>query len=375
MTGQEILQKHPTGREYAHLLQGKKKYPIFVDSNNKILSMPPIINSQDMGKITQDTRDIFIECSGHNLNILKKTLNILITMFAEMKGEIYQMKINYKKPEITPDLQPEKMKINLDNINNLLGLNLKEQEFKNLVEKMGHDYKNSHVLIPAWRTDILHEVDIAEDVAIAYGYDKIIPEIPKISTIANENKKEQLKRKISNILIGLNMLETSTYHLISKQDLKKSNQTSKIEVEKSKTDYTHLRQNLFISILKVLGENVDAEYPQRIFEIGKIFKENDKEETTIQEKEHLITAQTPSNFTEIKQILKYLEKMLNLKFQIEETIKQGFINGRTAKIILNKKEIGIFGEINPTILKNWHIKMPLAILEINLEEIFKIFNP
>lgn len=374
MTGQEILEKHPTGREYSNLLQGKKKYPIFIDSKNKILSMPPIVNSHETGKITQDARDIFIECSGYNIDILKKTLNILVTMFADMKGEVFQMKINYNKksPEITPNLEPEKMKINLDNINKILGLSLKEQELKVLVEKMGHDYKNSNVLVPAWRTDILHEVDIAEDIAIAYGYDKFVPEIPKISTIANESKKEQLKRKISNVLIGLNMLETSSYHLITKQDLKKTNQTSKIEVEKSKTDYTHLRSNLFISILKILGENVNAEYPQRIFEIGKVFKENDKKETTIQEQEYLIIANTPSNFTEIKQILDYLAKALDIKFQTEETTKQGFINGRTARIILNKKEIGAMGEINPTILKNWHIKMPLTILEINLEEIFKI---
>lgn len=376
MTGIEILQKHPAGREYAYLLQGKKKFPIFIDADNEILSMPPIINSHKTGKITTQTKDIFIECSGFNLDILKKTLNILITMFADMQGTIYQMKLFYNKknPEITPNLQPEKIKININNINKLLGLNIQEPEFKKLIEKMGYDYKNQNVLVPSWRTDILHEVDIAEDIAIAYGYENFKPEIPKISTIGQENRKEILKRNISQILAGMNMLEVSTHHLLTKQDLKKANQRSKIEVEKSKTDYNFLRQTLFPSIMKVLGDNIDSEYPQHIFEIGKVFQINDKgkEETGIKESEHLIIAYGPSNFTEIKQILEYFEKMLNLKFNIEETAKQGFIDGRTAKILINKKEVGILGEIHPTFLKNFHIKMPISILEINLEKIFDL---
>ena len=63
LNGLQILQQHPTGREYAHLLEGKDKFPIFIDSKNKILSMPPIINSHETGKITNNTKEIFIECS------------------------------------------------------------------------------------------------------------------------------------------------------------------------------------------------------------------------------------------------------------------------------------------------------------------------
>ena len=84
MSGLEILQKHPTGKEYAHLLTGKIKFPIFVDSKNQILSMPPIINSKDVGHINNQTRNVFIECSGFDLELLKKTLNIIVTILADM---------------------------------------------------------------------------------------------------------------------------------------------------------------------------------------------------------------------------------------------------------------------------------------------------
>jgi phenylalanyl-tRNA synthetase beta chain len=223
--------------------------------------------------------------------------------------------------------------------------------------------------VPQWRVDILHEVDIAEDIAIAYGYEKFEPEIPKISTTGEEDPREKIKRKISEIFSGAGMLELSTYHLLTKYDLKKSNKRAAIEVEKSKTDYTMLRPELLTSLLKVMSENIDAEYPQKIFEIGKVFTTNDREETGIKESEHLIVSCCPGNFTEIKQILEYLAKMLDIKLNVEETTKQGFIDGRTAKILFERKEIGTLGEIHPTLLKNWHLKMPLALFEINLENI------
>ena len=209
MNGIQILQKTPTGREYAHLLEDCTKFPVFIDSNKNILSMPPIINSNDTGKITENTKEVFIECSGFDFDILKKALNIIITTLADMGGNIYAMELEYDKKTTTPDLTPEKMKISLESINKLLGLDLKERDLEKLLPKMGYDYKNKVVTIPAWRTDILHEVDIAEDIAIAYGYDKLIPEISKLATLGQESKESKLKSKVAEALIGLGLIEIS----------------------------------------------------------------------------------------------------------------------------------------------------------------------
>ena len=168
------------------------------------------------------------------------------------------MEIKLKgKKEILPKLEPEKLKISLENTNKLLGLNLKEKHLKQLIEKMGYEYNKGVVKIPSWRADILHEVDLIEDVAIAYGYENFIPEIPKISTIGEEDKREIIKRKISEIFVGLNMLEISNYHLTNKDyqfkrmALKEKNF---VEVEESKTDYTILRKDLTHYLLKILSE-------------------------------------------------------------------------------------------------------------------------
>ncbi len=295
-------------------------------------------------------------------------------MLIDMGGKVYQMDLDYKKPERTPDIKKKKMKININDAEKLLGIELSEKKIKSLLERMGYDYKNKEVSIPAWRVDILHPVDIYEDIAIAYGYENFIPEIPEISTIGQEDKKQVLKNKIREILVGLNLIEISTFHLLSKQDLKKANQKQGLSVEKSKTDFKFLRNNLLGSMLKVLGKNVDSDYPQKLFEIGSVFVRDEKKETGINESEHLIVSLCPGNFTDIKQILDYLGNALSLEFVLDEMSHSCFIEGRTGKVKISKsgKEIGVIGEIHPTILKRWHIKMPLVLFEIDLEEIFKI---
>ncbi len=369
MTALQILQKHPTGKEYAHLLQGKDKFPVFIDSADKILSMPPIINSNETGKITESTKEVFIECSGHDLETLKKTLNIIATTLAEMSAQIYQMEILYSKKTLTPDLTPEKIKLSLENTNKLLGLELKESDIRKLLPKMEYEYKNSQAIIPPWRTDILHEVDIIEDIAIAYGYEKFKPEIPSISTTGFESQKEKAKSKIAEILLGLGLIETSTYHLIKEEEAKLFKLKEKIELENSKTEYKILRPNLLIPALRILSQNKDAEYPQKIFEIGVVFSADEERETRIKESTNLIIVLTPSNFTDIKQALDYLAKQLNIKYNLAEAQHANLIEGRTANIHINNKSIGYLGELHPSTLKANALRFPVSILEINLDEI------
>ena len=374
MSGLEILQRHPTGRNYAHLLAGKSKFPVFIDADKNILSMPPIINSQLTGKITEETKEVFVECSGFDLWILEKCLNIIVTSLAEIGGEIYQMKVSSK---ITPDLKTEKRKISIENTNKLLGLDLNEKQIKKFLEKMGHNYSDKEVETPSWRLDVLHEVDLIEDIAIAYGYDNFIPEVPQISTIGHENSKEIIKKKISEILSGLNMLEISNYHLTNRKEqfekmgVPEKQERDFIEVEESKTDYNLLRKDLTHYLLKTFSENTDSEYPQRIFETGKIFELNMSKK--IIEKEMLSAALVSGNFTEMKQVLFHLFNMLNINVMLKEPEKFPihFIDGRVAEIILGEDKIGYLGEIHPKILKNWKIKMPVALFEIELEKIFE----
>lgn len=385
MSGLQILQRHPAGRDYAHLLAGKHKFPIFTDADNNVLSMPPIINSHLTGKIDEKTKEVFIECSGFDFEILKKCLNIIVSTLADMNGKVYQMELQgMPKPDkVSPNFETEKIKLNLKNTNNLLGLDLDEKTLKSFLERMGHNYnlKTDEVEIASWRTDILHEVDLMEDVAIAYGYENFKPEIPEISTIGQENPQETIKRKISDILSGRGFLEISNYHLTNKKDqftkmgIPEKQEKGFIELEESKTDYNILRKDLTHYILKIFSENIDSEYPQKIFELGRVFEKLQSSPPEIIESEKLSLGIAPGNFTEIRQALEYLFRMLGLDSQLDirdsDRIINHFIEGRFAEIYLENALLGTIGELHPRILKNWKIKMPVALLEIDLKGVFE----
>ncbi len=372
MQAHEILEKN---NKYSHLLNNLEKYPVFLDSKGKIMSLVPIINSHETGKITSNTKEFFVECTGTDLNTVNLLSNILATTFIDMNGEVYSMEIKYgNKTSITPDLKIKEMKIDLDNVNKLLGLKLKD--IKKYLEMMGFKYSNGKVKIPCYRTDILNEVDLIEEIAIAYGYENFKPELPNISTIGEEDKFSRFKDKIANLLIGLKLLETNSYVINNLEDLNNKVLLKNKIIMLSNSlneDYNSLRNAIIPSLLKILKENKHNEYPQKLFEIGKILNFGNSE-TGVIESDHLsiVLTHTNANFTEIKQILDVIMSSLNLQYEIEELNHDTFIKGRSGMAKTNNKNLAILGEIHPQVLKNFDLDLPVVALELNLNELFKL---
>jgi phenylalanyl-tRNA synthetase beta chain len=138
-----------------------------------------------------------------------------------------------------------------------------------------------------------------------------------------------------------------------------------IEIPNAKTNYNVLRNAMIPSLMKILSENKSSDYPQKIFEIGRVFKKAKE----IEESESLAVALTNSNFTEAKQILEYLGKMLALEFEIKKAEHDSLIEGRTGKILFKGKEIGIIGEISPQVLSNFSLEIPVAVFEIDVDKL------
>lgn len=377
ISGSEILEKHPTGREYAPICKEWSRLPYFADADGKIMSMPPIINSHDVGKISGSTKDVFVEATGTDINTINIALNILVAALADMGGKIYSLKIISGKEKVdTPNLEPSKMKLDTLYVNKLLGLNLSDHEVKSNLAKMGIGFEAGRALIPAYRADILHPMDLVEDIAIAYGYENFAPEIPKVATIGEESHEAILKRKLAEVLIGQGFLECNTYHLSSKgtlwekMNLKKSDM---INLSNSvNADYDTMRNSILPILMKVLSENKHNEYPQRLFEAGIVFEESTKQETGVLEKPTLaaVMAHPDADFTEIKGILSALFEAFDIKYEIREKENPVFIPGRCVEIFVAGKPAGVMGEIHPQVLNNWEIEMPTAAFEVDVEKVF-----
>ncbi|MGV8151042.1 MAG: phenylalanine--tRNA ligase subunit beta [Candidatus Woesearchaeota archaeon] len=380
LTGSQVLAIHPTGREYGYLLDGLDKFPVFLDSKMSVMSMPPIINSNNVGKITVATKDVFIECSGFDFEYLHTCINMIVTALADMGGDIYSVEIKYPdKKYVTPDLSGMEMKIDIDYVNKILGLNLKESEVKNLLEKMGHSYKNKKATIPRYRADILHPIDLVEDIAIAYGYEKFESKIPDAATVAAQRPIELFEGKIREILIGNGLLEVKSFQLTNKDyQCRLMNYSAQlVELANAVTqDYNVLRYWIIPSLLEILKNNKQYEYPQNIFEIGTIFKINESYDTKVQESDVLAIAfaGNDANFTRVKQIIDALMESLDVKYSIVDTEHTSFIKGRVGRLVVNDEKIAYLGELHPQVLMNWSIDMPIAVIELNIADLFRLMN-
>ena len=163
------------------------------------------------------------------------------------------------------------------------------------------------------------------------------------------------------------MLETSSYHLVREDEQKYL--TDRILLANSKTEYKYLRTSLLAPFLRTFAANKDAEYPQKIFELGSIFSLNKTNESGVLEKGNLAIALSPGNATSIKQVFDYLSRMLNFSCTIKEKSLAGFIEGRAFALCINKQEIGYLGELHPDTLSKWNIKMPVAFLECSVDSL------
>lgn len=375
LNGRHILGQHPAGREYGHLLEGMKKYPVFVDSSENLLSMPPIINSHVTGKITESTKDVFIECSGFDFDVLHKCLNMIVTALHDMGGRIYTMELLYPdRKRVTPDLRPGKVKFSRDYINRRLGLNLTEKQVKALLERMGYGYERGTALVPCYRADILHQIDIAEDIAIAYGYENFDAVIPNVATTGMESRIERFREKLTESLIGLGLIEVNTYNLTGKREQTELMCCKGEPVELANSlsaDYNVLRFWVIPSLMEVLKNNKHRSYPQEIFGYGTIFRKDKKQETGVIEHERLcvMLSEDGYDFTKIRQYLDYLMRSSGIEYSVKETEHPSFIPGRVGRVFAGKRKVGYIGELSPEVITRWGLEMPVVAFEINITEL------
>lgn len=376
MTQKEILEEHPTGKEYANILEGKKKYPILIDSNNEVLSFPPIINSNWSGKIEIGDEDLFFEATGEDLDTVLLAANIFAQVFYERGYELYSVDLEYDGGEkiTTPYLFKESVKISKSQVKELTGLDLSEDEIKKLLEKMQYNYSNGKVEIPDYRKDILHPVDVIEDIAIAYGYPNIEMQHMESYTLGETFPIVRFIDKIREIVIGFGYQETFSAILSNKEIL-----NDKMNVKDFGTvlikefmseRFSAVRSWLLPVLVEVLSKNKHIDYPQKIFEQGPVCV-NEDGKVKQYERLALVSANPESNYTEARQILDNILNSFGFKYEIVETEHDSFIPGRVGRVIVNGKMVAYVGEISPKVLSNFELNVPAAGFEINLSVLFE----
>src|SRR3989338_4936379 len=366
MTVKQILKEHPKGKDYAHLLVGDE-YPMWIDAQGQVLSMPPIINSAETA-ITEKTKNLFIDVTGLDGKVVDQAMSNIVALLHDHGAKIEQVNIN---GAITPNMAPWEMKFDYKYINKFLGLDLTDKEIKKHLERMRIGVRGDMAVVPAYRTDILHPRDLMEEVAISYGYENFEAEIPNVSTVGEEQPATVFQRKLAEACVGLGLLECLSFHLsnegvlIEKMDreprplLKVTNPVNK--------DYDTIRDLLMPGLLKVLSENKHHELPQKLFEQGTVVDEKMNEVTSLA----IVSSHANAGYDEARSMVEAIFRSLGKPVAFTQDTKPYFMPGRTAQIAYQGEHIGYCGEIHPKVLNNFGLENPAIGIEFNVDRLLK----
>ena len=382
----EILEGHPKGIEYGYIVNKHPVYPVLLDSKKNVLSFPPIINSNDLGRVTEKTRHLLVEVTGTMHETVLNTLKIVTVSLIDRGGKAYSAIVHYpheKLDVVTPKLETRIMNLEAGYVNKVLGLRLTVNRIAELLGKAGFGVKRLgkakvNVQVPCYRIDVMHPIDLVEDIAIAYGYNNIKPLWRKLPTTGCAKPEEGLFNVTRELMVGLGFQEILTYTLTNPENLfKKMNRRKErlVEIANPKVQtLTCLRNWLLPSLMEFLSNNLHVEYPQKIFELGTITLFDQKKETRTRDEERLaaVIVNADASFSEIKSVLDSFFMNFSLEWRIAKTKHPSFIEGRVGEATVNGRNVGIIGEIHPKVLETWKFENPAAAFELNIDKIAKI---
>ena len=338
MNGRELMEFYESDRQlsrYLHIIKNSPVYPVMLDARGKVLSLPPIINSE-YSKIDLYTKDVFIEITATDQAKLKISLDILVTMFSCYCTEpftIEPVEIISKHnnlSRITPDLSPRSSSAQVSYINSCTGVNLTQDEICKNLERMcieaspdQSDLDKINVLIPVTRADILHQCDLMEDVAIAYGFNKLPRPFPsKVATVGGQSSISKLADIVRQECAIAGWTETLTLILCSRDEnyawLRKSMPKGEaVELENPKTlEYQIARTSLLPGLLKTVRENKKYALPLKLFEVSDVVFQDLSRERASRNERHMaaLWCGTTSGFEAVHGLLDRIMAMLQVKF-------------------------------------------------------------
>lgn len=367
MTLEEILAEHPKGRDYAHLVEGFSRFPLIVDAEDRVLSFPPIINGE-LTRVTTATKNILLDCTGTDKKAVMTAANIICTALAEAGATIETVVV---EGEEMPSLAPAERVVSVEECASLLGIPLSPQEMARLLARMRFGAEPDgdsrvRVLVPCYRSDILHDWDIFEDVAIAYGVENIDAALPATSTVAQEHPINAIAGAVRSVMVGLGYLEMMPFTLTNERVLYGNMQREPLPgtlrvLHPISEEQTVVRTDLLPLLMEMLQANKHRELPQRLFAVGDVV-----EDCTTFQKVAAVSIHPAADFSEAYAAADVLCRELSLSYTVVESTDPAFIDGRRGDIVVDGRNVGVFGEIHPAVLNAFDLEHPVAAFALDL---------
>ncbi|MFC6765598.1 phenylalanine--tRNA ligase subunit beta [Natrinema soli] len=405
MTPADVLEEHQTGRTYADLVSGYERYPAIYDSIG-LFSFPPVINGRRT-EVSTDSRDLFVEMTGTDQWTIDKMLNIVCYALSARGATLEEVTVEYPDSEsanadsngsrtqsggrelVRPDLSMKTKTVSHDRIETILGIGLDPDEVIDLAERSGLKAEKNEsdagdlvyeVTIPPYRVDVLHPLDVIDDLGRAYGFNELEPRYPDVGTVGGRHERSRLENAARTQLVGLGFEDLLNFHMISEgenydrldiapgDDVYGAGEPATIK-EPYSEDFTMLRTWVMPSLLMVLERNTHRSYPQNLAEIGFAAEVDERENTGVSEGRRVgaVLASHESGYEDAKARLQTLARNFDADLETPPTDHPTFISGRTAAIVIDGEEVGVIGEVHPKVLVEHDLEVPVSAFEFDLE--------
>jgi phenylalanyl-tRNA synthetase beta chain len=411
MNGRELMthieNELPHLRPYVPLIKESPLYPVVRDANGVVMSLPPILNG-DHSKITVNTRDVLVEVTALDRTKASIALNIVLTMFAEYSDtpfRVESVEVHQAAPAasassalmVWPNFEKVAFETSIAYVNGVIGTTLDSAQMCCILERMGIPSSplpaaavsastdtgdRIRVLAPCTRSDILHPCDIAEDVAIGYGYNKLVQEPPSTVSIASQQPLNKLTDQLRTSLACAGFQEILTFSLSAREDNVElfGNEDRVVQLATSK-QFDVGRTCLLGGLLKTLRSNSKHSKPLRIFEVADVMLKQAGTETGAINRRRLCVGyyNDAANFEVVHGLLDRIMLWLDVPhhsaqpggYRMRPSAHPLLFPGHQAEVVLGTESaplvLGKIGVIHPDLIKQFKLSAPVTILEMDIE--------
>jgi phenylalanyl-tRNA synthetase beta chain len=410
-------------KPYTDIIYDLPAYPVIYDSRGRVLSLPPIINGKH-SRIQLHTQNIFIECTATDITKANIVLDTVVTMFSEYCVEPFTAEsVTIAYPDKTlesPLLSQRTCSATVADINGTIGINISPEQMCSLCTRMqlGPASYNAatdsvEVSVPPTRSDILHAVDVIEDVAIAYGFNNIQLQIPATNTVGSPLPVNQFSDLLRAEIARAGYVEMLTHGLCSTTEnfthLRRAVGAAVSLSNPANVEYEVVRTTLLPGALKTLAHNKSISHKDgvRLFEISDVVVPTDNEVGAMNIRKLVaLYASNSAGFEFIHGLVDRIftcvqiqpedayassslpaEEIADRKrvaragvlYYVRPSSDPCFFDGMGADVVLRKSDsegivseeitVGVFGVVHPEVLANYDISYPCSVVELNLESL------
>jgi phenylalanyl-tRNA synthetase beta chain len=396
MTPREVIEEHHIGTDYADLVVGLDRYPAIYDDIG-LFSFPPVVNGRRT-EVTEDSRDLLIEMTGTDQWTVDHMLNIVCYTLAARGGQLERVDVSYASDAPgehagdtleRPDFVTKTKTVAHDRIETVLGVDFDTEDVVDCVERSGLDVTVEddgegtaayEVAVPPYRVDVLHPVDIIDDIGRAYGFNSLEPRYPDVATVGGRHERSRLEDALRETLVGLGFEDLLNFYMTSEaKNYERMNVEPDTDVvgggepvtiiETYSEEYTMLRTWALPSIMQVLENNTHRAYPQHLAEIGLAATVDESENTNVAEHRTVAAAMadTEVSYEGIRARIQALSRQFDADLETPETDHPSFIPGRCAEVRIDGERVGVIGELHPSVIVEHDLEVPVAAVEFRMD--------